>query len=89
MRYFNLRGMHHALVAAALRGACAIAIRDWCFYTDPAMMRLLDVDKAAAAGIRAELVAGRHARSGRCTALDAAEPANILATHAGLATDPR
>lgn len=59
---FNLPGMHHALVAAALAGEYGVAVRDGCFCAHPLMMRLLDVDKDAAAGIRAELVAGHHAR---------------------------
>ena len=58
---FNLKGMHHALVAAVLSYEGAIAVRCGCFCAHPYMMCLLNVPPQQAEQVRREIRA--HDRS--------------------------
>jgi selenocysteine lyase/cysteine desulfurase len=52
---FNLRGLHHSLVASALSAEFGIAVRHGCFCAHPLVMQLLRADEAR---IRADLAEG-------------------------------
>jgi selenocysteine lyase/cysteine desulfurase len=52
---FNLRGLHHSLVAAALSGEFGVAVRHGCFCAHPLVMQLLHADESR---IKADLADG-------------------------------
>jgi selenocysteine lyase/cysteine desulfurase len=59
---FNLRGLRHSLVAAALSAEHAIGVRNGCFCAHPLMTRLLGVSDSEAARIRGEVARGDRSR---------------------------
>lgn len=59
---FNIAGLHHSLVAAALSAERAIGVRDGCFCAHPLMMRLLQIGDADASAMHAALRHGEHVR---------------------------
>jgi selenocysteine lyase/cysteine desulfurase len=52
---FNLRGLHHSLVAATLSAEFGVAVRHGCFCAHPLVMQLLHADEAQ---IKADLADG-------------------------------
>lgn len=59
---FNVEGLHHGLVAAALAAEYGISVRDGCFCAHPLMLRLLDVDDAEAERFRRAISCGEAAQ---------------------------
>jgi selenocysteine lyase/cysteine desulfurase len=55
---FNLKGLHHSLVAAALSSEWGVAVRHGCFCAHPLVMRLLRVDEAGSEAIRQQIADG-------------------------------
>ncbi len=55
---FNLDGLSHFLVAAILGYEGGIGVRSGCFCAHPYVVHLLQLDEAASAGWRAQLLAG-------------------------------
>jgi selenocysteine lyase/cysteine desulfurase len=56
---FNLRGVHHSLLAATLSAEYGIAVRHGCFCAHPLVMQLLEADEA---GIKRDLADGNKTR---------------------------
>lgn len=55
---FNLRGVHHALVAAILAYEAGIGVRSGCFCAQPYVMRLLQITRSDQARWHREYLAG-------------------------------
>jgi selenocysteine lyase/cysteine desulfurase len=58
---FNITGLHHGLLAAALSAEYGIAVRAGCFCAHPLLLKLLQVPPAEAARIQDELRRGMDA----------------------------
>lgn len=59
---FNVRELHHSLVAAALSAEWGIAVRAGCFCAHPLIMELLHVDAGEVGSFRAQIRAGDKRR---------------------------
>jgi selenocysteine lyase/cysteine desulfurase len=59
---FNIAGLHHSLVAAALSAEHGVAVRHGCFCAHPLMLKLLAVEDGAADDIRHQIAAGDKTR---------------------------
>ncbi|HVM29634.1 MAG TPA: aminotransferase class V-fold PLP-dependent enzyme [Candidatus Limnocylindrales bacterium] len=59
---FNVAGLHHSLVAAALSAEWGVAVRHGCFCAHPLVMQLLHVDDADADVIKRQITAGDKTR---------------------------
>jgi len=59
---FNLKGTHHALVAARLSAEFGIGVRHGCFCAHPYLARLLGLDDSEWKRFKAEVIAGDRSR---------------------------